>query len=294
MILLAFFLAPVAYYRLIWSNIMTGINQAVATYRIGFYFVVGNFSAILALWAFDWLGAENVIGLTAVLGVINGVVAFIVIHKREPTLKPSIPLAWESLRYGLAIYVGFIANVVHFKIDQVMINYWMGTEAVGIYAVSVGWAEKLFLLDNAIVSAALYRISSSSARESYALTKRLLKVQLLISGSSGLLLAVLAYPLILTLYGEAYGGAVWPLIVLVPSVVAWSLAKVMSQYISYQRGKKWIPTIFAMSGMLINIFLNLVLIRAYDTTGAALARVISCAFVMALTFVGLRRLGTRD
>lgn len=143
-ILLAFFGAPAAYYRIIWSNILTGINRAVVTYRIGLYITVVNILAIVTLWASNRLDVENIIRLTAMLGVINGIVAFIILCKHERKVKASLSLARNSLRYGLVIYVGFIANIMHFKIDQVMINYWLGTKAVGIYAVSVRWAEMLF------------------------------------------------------------------------------------------------------------------------------------------------------
>lgn len=284
-ILLAFFLAPVAYYSLIWSNIMTGINQAVTIYRIGFYFTLLGLLATFSLWAFNWLTVESIIVIWAFLGILNSLVSFRILYKREPKLKPTIPLTQESLRYGFVIYIGFIANVLHFKIDQVMINYWLGTAAVGIYALSVRWAEMLFLLDSAIIAAVLFKISSSSADESYALTKRLFKAQLVISGASGVLLALLAYPLVLILYGEAYRDSVWPLILLIPGVVAWSCGKLLSQFLTYNQGKFWIPTSLAICGVVMNVILNFLLINKFGINGAAVASTCSYGIVIILTFI---------
>jgi len=288
-ILLPFLLSTVTYYRLIWTNIMTGINRAVATYRIGFYFTVCNVTVIFSLWKLDWLDLDRIVALTVLLTLLNGIVAFFVLFRQEPRLRPSIPLARESLKYGLVIYVGFIANVLHFKVDQVMINYWLGTDAVGIYAVSARWAEVLFILDTAIISAALYKISSASAKESYALTRRLFKVQLLISSGSGILLGVLAYPLIFTLYGEPYSDAIWPLVLLIPGVVFWSAGKVLSQYLSYNRGKFWLPTLFSIFGVCINIILNFMLINKFGIGGAAVASTISYGCVILLTIIAYKR-----
>ena len=276
-ILLAFFLAPVLYYRLVWSNIMTGINEAVTTYKIGFVITTAYLLAIFALWAGGQLDAKSVIGLAALLGVIHAGAAFWLLYKREPKLEPNISLMRKSLQYGLVIYVGVIANILHFKIDQVMINFWLGTKAVGIYAVSVTWAEALFLIDNAILSAALYKISSSSTEESYALTKRLLKAQLMISGGSGLILAVIAYPLILTLYGQAYSEAIWPLIVLIPGIVAWSVSRIVANRLVYNNRKAAFVVKIAVLATIVNFILTylFIIIINLGIIGASIASTLS-------------------
>jgi len=288
--LLAFIISPFSYYRLSWSNIMTGINQAVATYKIGLAVTVLSLISVFVLWGFHRLDVQNLIGLTVALSIFSAVVGFQILYKREPSLTASPSLIKGSLRYGSIVYVGNIANILHFKIDQIMINYWLGTKAVGIYAVSVNWAEMLFILDSAIISAALYKISSSSPEESYKLTERLFKVQLMISGGSGIILVGLAYPLIVLIYGEAYRDAIWPLIILIPGVVAWSGGKVLSQYLSFNQGKFWIATSFAVTGILLNVCLNLFLIKRLGINGAAISSAFSYCFVILLTIVAFYKM----
>ena len=266
---------------------MTGINEAVTTYKIGFLVTTAYLLAIFALWASGQLDAKSVISLAAILGVIHAGAAFWLLYKREPKLEPHISLMRKSLQYGLVIHVGVIANILHFKIDQVMINFWLGTKAVGIYAVSVTWAEALFLIDNAIISAALYRISSSSTEESYALTKRLLKAQLMISGGSGLILALIAYPLIIALYGQAYSEATWPLIILIPGIVAWSVSKIVANRLVYNKRMAAFVVKIAVLGTIVNLILTYFFIVIIDIgiIGASISSTLSYLLVTLIIII---------
>lgn len=293
-ILLTLFLAPFTFYRLLWSNIITGLNQAVKDYQIGIYFAVFNLLIIAILWQWEYLNAQRVIIVTITLSVVNSLAALVILYQQEPKLQFDFSLLQNSLRYGLVVYIGYLANLLLFRIDQLMINHLMGTAALGIYTVSVRWAEMLFTLDNAILAAALYRISSAEADESFALTKKILQKQLLISGSAAIGMAIIAYPLVYILYGANFQDATIPLILLLPGIVAWTMAKIMSQYISYNRGKQWLPMLASVGGMLLNIVLNWFLIPVLGISGASLASTIAYLFVMFITFLIYRKLGAES
>lgn len=290
-ILLTLALAPFAFYRVLWSNIITGLNQAVRDYRNAIYFSIINLIAIAILWRWGQLNASHVITLTLALSTANGLVAFVILYRQEPKVAFDVGLLKNSLRYGLIVYIGYLANLLLFRIDQLMINQLMGTAALGVYAVSVRWAEMLFTLDSAILAAALYKISSGTAEESFALTKKILQKQFLISGGAAFVMAIIAYPLVSILYGEKFQGAAIPLVLLLPGIVAWSLAKVMSQYITYNRGKQWLPMLASVGGMILNIGLNWVMIPKLGISGASLASSIAYSFVMLMTFFMYRKLG---
>lgn len=287
MILLVFSLAPFAYYRLIWSNIMTGLNKAVDSFRLNLVFSAISLAIILFLYITEQISATTIIIISSAIAVATAIAGVAILFKVEPKLDVSVSLGFKTLKYGLTNYVGVVANIINFRIDQLMINFWLGTTAVGLYAVSVRWAELLFLLDGAIISAALFRVSSLPNRESYNLTKRLHRVQIVISGSSGLLLALIAYPLIMILYGAPYKGSALPLVLLIPGVVFWSVSKILSVFISYNRGKVSWTTYCAIFGCFLNIILNWFFIKVLTMgiNGAAIASSISYSVVCIITFL---------
>ena len=280
---LALGLVPVALYRSIWHNLMTGINRAVVSYWLGLAVAATAFGLTVTLWLADRLTAGTAIGVVGAITVLASVAGYVMLVEKGVKLRPSIGLGRQSLRFGFVIYIGLLANLLHFKIDQVMINRLIGTGAVGVYAVSVRWAETLFLLDSALIASALHRISSGTAAESYSLTGRVMWRQLQISSLAGLVLAAAAYPLVVGLYGDEYRGAVVPLVLLVPGVISWSLAKVLSQHLVYQRGIRWLPAVYAVAGMVTNIVLNVLLIPRWGIVGAALASMMSYGLMLTLT-----------
>ena len=99
MLLLGLCLAPFAYYTLIWSNIVTGLNRAVLSYRISSVFSGVNLAAVLLLWALGYLGAGSVVVVTQSLALLNALLALIILLRIEPRLSPSLELARNSLRY---------------------------------------------------------------------------------------------------------------------------------------------------------------------------------------------------
>jgi len=217
---------------------------------------------------------------------LNMIASFFIIRSQEKTIQADFSLAKDILKYGSIIYAGALANMLHFKIDQIMISYWLGLEAVGIYTVSVRWAETLFLLDTAILAASLYKISASSPEVSFQTARKVFRTQFIISIIAGTLFALMAYPLVYILYGEAYGNAALPLILLIPGVIAWSTSKSSSNLLTYNLGQGGFLAKISFLGFFANVILNYYMIKILEwgINGAAIASSISY-FLVAVAIV---------
>jgi O-antigen/teichoic acid export membrane protein len=280
-IVAAFGISPLIFYKNIWEKIMTGTNRAVVIHQVANIFSIIHFVAIVGLLAFGLLSYTTIIYWSVFRIFLTMGTSFFLIRVKEKKVQPDFGVAKNALNYGSIIYIGVIANALHYKIDQIMINAWLGPEAVGIYTVSVRWAEMLFLLDTAILSASLYKISSSSSDISFQMANRIFKTQLVISVTAGLLFAALAYPLINFLYGNAYQGSALPLILLIPGIVFWSSSKSFSNYLTYNLGFGAYLTRISLIGLALNIFLNFYFIKHlnWGINGAAMASSISYLIV---------------
>jgi O-antigen/teichoic acid export membrane protein len=146
-----------------------------------------------------------------------------------------------------------------------------------------------------LISAAFYKIASSSPSKSYTITNAVFKTQFKISLFSGAVLALLAYPLILGLYGAPYKDSILPLIILIPGIIAWSASKVVSNMLTYNLGMASFLAKASFLGCFLNILLNYVFIKLADRgiSGAALASSLSYSVVAISIFIKARKTKTR-
>ena len=290
-VLLAFCLSPMAYYGVLAWHIMLGIGSAAWAHGFAALTAAVSLVALMALGSAGHLGLVNVVLIAAAGVSLSAAVSFAFLWRREPRLAFSPCLARKGIGYGLLIYVGAITNVLHFKVDQLMICYWLGTAEVGVYTIAVSWAQLLFLMDAPIVAAALPRISSSPPREGLVLAKRLGKVQLAISGLAALCLAASANFVVRALYGDAYAGAVWPQALLLPGVVVWSSCKIWATMLVYRSGLGGYVAGAATIGLAANVAMNILFLHFtdYGLIGVAIASSLSYSMVGVLIVLkGLR------
>ena len=278
---------PASFYLVIWHNLMMSQDKAIRLQQIYALFGLFNFAAVLVLFATGNLNFAVFLAVSAALTIITAGFAFAYLGRAARRLTFDRGTAQRSIRFGLPIFLGSLANFLHFKVDQLMINAWVGLEGLGWYALSVRWAEMLFLLDSAILMSALYRIGSSPPRESRKFAARVTLTQLVVNilGGAGLSLFVL-----LTfeyIYGAEYAPSVVPILFLLPGILIWSALKPISNYLSYACGKGPLLGWFSAIGLLANIVLNYLLIRhaGLGIVGAAIASSLSYALVGMLVAV---------
>lgn len=285
-ILLAFALGFLAFYNLIWASALMASNRPIALRVISLGLSLTSLGVISVFAALSRIDTVFVICLLTAIAALDAAVKFCVTWRWHPGLQIDRSAWGRSLQFGLVLYVGTLVNLIHFRVDQVMVNHWLGTRAVALYALGIRWAEGVFLLDNIILSAALYRISNLPAVEAGELADQIFKVQAVLGAGVALALALLARPLIATLYGQEYLEAAIPLTLLLPGIVGWSAAKSLSNFLSYNLGRASLVSRIAVGGMVLNVTLNVLLlgILHMGISGAACASSLSYLFVAAWTW----------
>jgi len=283
-LLLSILLAGPTMYFSLWSALMYGIDRVRAVYQFN---VVASFVTLfcyLFITFFLRLDLLSILYVTAGLNITKTLVALFVFN-RERSWKVSVdPKALKtSLRYSIVVYLGLIINTLHFRIDQFFVNAMLGSAQLGIYALAVRIAEMVWLLDYSIINASIFRVTSSSPEEASRVTQRVARlVGTLVFGAS--IVISLAAPFIIpVVFGKDFSPSIVPLVLLFPGILAWSLARVLAQFVVYQSGKPWFNLKASAVAFLVNLVLIIILIPAWGITGAAIAS--SVSYVINFTFL---------
>ncbi|MDL1966959.1 MAG: flippase [Deltaproteobacteria bacterium] len=191
---------------------------------------------------------------------------------RWETAKELLRESWPLILSGMVISI-------YMKIDQVMIKEMLGAEQVGHYAAAVRLSEAWYFVPMAITSSVFPAIINAKKQSEELYYQRLQKLYDLIvwlALAIALPTTFLASWVIRVLYGDAFLPAAGVL-----SIHIWAGVFVG---LGLAQGKFWLSNnmqkqqfLITLSCALVNILLNIVLIRIYGVKGAAISTLISYA-----------------
>jgi O-antigen/teichoic acid export membrane protein len=284
-------LAGPTLYFLLWSSLMYGKDRVRLVYQ------VNALSTILALIVYVVAGYFLNAGIsaflyaTAAFVILKAMIGFTAFGLETPfRFSFNAAVLKRSLGYGIAIYLGLIVNNLHFRLDQFFVNYLRGPADLANYALAVRIAEMLWLLDYAIINASIFRITSSTVEEATRITQRMVRLIGSMVFLAAVILCLLAPAAIPLIFGEGFSPAILPLVFLLPGIVAWSISRVLAQFVAYQSGKPWYNMGTATFGFLLNLSLIVFFIPLWGIQGASIASSISYISILLLSVWVFRKL----
>jgi O-antigen/teichoic acid export membrane protein len=191
--------------------------------------------------------------------------------------RPSFRLAHALLRDSWPIILAGICVSIYMRIDQVIIKQLLNSEAVGQYAAAVKLSETWYFIPGIICSSlfpAVINAKQKSKEFYHTRLQNLYDLMIWIALPVTLVVTLLADNIVRFLYGAAFAKAgsvlaihFWAGIFVSLGVASgkWYLAENL-QFFSF---------INSIIGAVVNIVLNLILIKRYGIIGAAWSTVIS-------------------
>jgi polysaccharide transporter, PST family len=194
--------------------------------------------------------------------------------------RASISRCKELLRDSWPAAISCLSIALFLKIDMVMLGEMTGSEAVGIYSAASRISVVWYFLPSVIVSSVFPFIIQARAVDSELYLRRVAQLFSLMTAlalSVIIMIVVSADALVDLLYGAPYAAAgpvlaihilgCW-FVFLGQAQEPWDVAENLMRLAMFR----------TVSGALINILLNLVLIPHYAAVGAAVASVVSLFF----------------
>ena len=220
----------------------------------------------------SWTAAAIITALAALYSATT--VARISVRLRRSTLS-------QLLRFGMISYLGSVTSFVNYRFDVLIVNLFAGTRQVGLYAVGTGLAEVVWYLANAAGIVLAPRVASTRGEEGDRITAMVCRVVTLLAIVFGGLLAVAAPFVVVLFFGEAFAESAWAVWLLLPGIITFSVARVLSMYL-LGRNRLRVDMVASIVGLVVTLALDLILIPRYGFRGAAVASTIAYTCTMAV------------
>jgi O-antigen/teichoic acid export membrane protein len=235
--------------------------------------------------------------LAAVLGWLASAVvsALVTVYCIAPVGRISLQLRMSTLRgllrFGLIGYLGSLTSFVNYRFDVLLVNVFAGARQVGLYAVGTGLAEVVWYLANAAGIVLAPRVASTGREEGDRITESVCRVVTWLALIGGAMMAVFTPFVVVLFFGAAFAESAWAVWLLLPGIVTFSTARVLSMYL-LGRNRLKVDLLASLVGLVITLALDIALIPHLGFRGAAIASSLAYSATMVVDVFWVTRHST--
>jgi O-antigen/teichoic acid export membrane protein len=247
--------------------------------------LISPFLYLATLSVFVWLLHSGVIGAITsklVVSIISLTVLFFFFRKffRQPCSKGEIfHYSKQCLNYGGRAHLSNIMAFVNYRADLFILNLFLSSASLGIYAISVALAESLWLLSKGISTVLLPKLSElhNAEKKRKMLTPFMARWVFLLTCVAAAVAAIIIPYAINLLYGAEFMPGVQAFRILLIGIVLGSFSRVLANDIAARDFPQY--NFYASVAVVsVNVTMNFILIPKWGIIGAAAATSIAYGF----------------
>lgn len=193
----------------------------------------------------------------------------------------------------LTLFGSTLAISVYFSLDTIMLGYLCGDRQVGLYTTAIKVETILLTVVNAISVALLPRLSAYIEEKKYAEFNKVLKssisIIMAITSSLAVFFIITAKDCILILGGNDFLGATLSMQLLMPILMISGFSNITGNQILIPKGRDMEYTKAVSIAAMIDILINILVMKKYGSTGAAFATLITEIVQMSIQFYYARK-----
>jgi O-antigen/teichoic acid export membrane protein len=233
------------------------------------------YAAILGLlWIGPGLTVDEALITWVVLYGLWSIALFVAAIGRSPLGRPDGTLFKQALRFGVKAWVGGIASILNYRVDQVIMGFIATETALGIYTIAVNASEILLILPSAAGTALMPVLARSEHLSRNARTLRAFRMVTVITLAGMLLAATVGAFLLPYVFGQQYDASVEPFLFLICGTLGFVGYNLFESALlaSSAPGLASVAQVLALG---VGVGLDFALIPKYGATGAAIAAAVA-------------------
>lgn len=255
------------------------------------FFVGSVLKIILILEGYELPYFLLVYSLEFLLTGVGLILAYVISGGSILHWKVKVTKIKELVRNSWFLVFSSISAVIYLKIDQLMLIEFAGEMELGYYSAAVRLSESWYFVPVVVMNALfpmVLKAKNKGEDNFYQKLADLSNVFVIISLGIALMVNLLSEPVILYLYGDEYKSSVLILQLHIWAGVFIAQRAILSKWI-ISNEVYWFSLFSQVSGAVLNIILNLILIPLYGGVGAAVATIISYATTTIIVLIFFKR-----
>lgn len=273
----------------------TALNQLSGNLRFGLFNGIFAASRLVYLLVVVGLLTLTAVGVTAGLAAtaaaaVVALVAGYAVLLRSDRLAFDLPLLKRMLGYGTRLWWGSLFQILNFRLDVIILQFFRPLSAVGYYVVAQAVAELVNGLAIAFQSSVLPLVSSDDDEEGRRrTTSSALRHQLILTVCAVLVVATVGPVVLLFGFGPAYRAALLPMLILLPGILMLNTGTVAGASLG-GRGRPGTSSVLAGISLIVTLIADFALIPLFGVPGAAVASLLAYSTYGALSLIMLARI----
>lgn len=254
------------------------LAMLVGEERFGKRAIVTALSQLAGLVGFTLLLLVRRSSETALLGNLVGVLAGFLVA--SSLVRESFRNFWKlcgarksllpTLSFAMRGQFGLVASFFNYRLDIFIINYFMDSAQLGLYALGVVISEALWQIPVAAALTLFPRTARTIDDEASGFTCRIVRQVLLIAAVGAVAIAIATWLFLPLVFGDRFRPSVGVVCLLLPGTLALSVGRVAASDLS-GRGHSGYSSVFSLAALIVTVALDLTLIPRLGIDGAALA-----------------------
>lgn len=283
--ILVLVIIPLANLKAALLGVFLGVQDIIEYNRLNIIDTLTNLT-LLVIFISVYRSPKSVILATLVGTMIICLVEFYIILKlKGHKIQVEFKLLTSMLGYGIKAQVGNIIQILNYRLDIFIINYFLPLSQVGIYTIAVALGEMLWKVSGSVATLMFPIVSSSTnAEETNKFTNQVTRITFALIILFSVLLGLISKPLIWILFGQSFIGAANALLWLIPGISIFSVSNVLANYLAGigQIEKNIFSSVISC---IVTVVLDILLIPRMGITGASIATSISYIVFTLLTLM---------
>jgi len=266
-----------------WSNFFSSILTGEQKFRKLNIFIITaqaiNLLGVILLLLLFKLNVFYIVVWYTLVNIISALLPMAFIFLTDGIhFNFNLQVLKKTLNYGFKICLTGIFALLILRVDLYMVNFFKGMAEAGFYSLASSFGNIFFILPSSIIMVIFPKINAEKRLKKELIAKySRISLFLVFLMAIGALLFI--SPVIGLLYGQAFLASVKPIILLLPGLIAWSVAAVLSQYF-FSIGYPLKITISWFLVAVLNIVLNFIYIPQYGMAAAALSSTVTYLFAL--------------